>query len=183
MKKALFAVCLAPMMALGATSAERGLLDTARELGWPDADLERLEAVCATNRARRIAAADARKAAEQSRPKPDPTLERLRADAKARARRYAVLRRTVTIHQPGRTNLVVRAMASSLADKIAEARQLAESWKTQWQSATNRAEIAEARAARADAARAWLVSQRDKATLPSTKAIYQAIIDRLDAAE
>lgn len=26
----------------------------------------------------------------------------------------------------------------------------------------------------------WLVEQRDKAVLPSTKAIYQAIIDKLE---
>lgn len=39
---------------------------------------------------------------------------------------------------------------------------------------------AEARAARLDALRSWLVEQRDKAVLPTTKAIYQAIIDRID---
>ena len=39
---------------------------------------------------------------------------------------------------------------------------------------------AEARAERLDRLRAWLVEQRDKALLPTTKAIYQAIIDKLD---
>lgn len=43
-----------------------------------------------------------------------------------------------------------------------------------------RATSAEARAARLDRLRAWLVEQRDKAVLPTTKAIYQAIIDRID---
>ncbi len=43
-----------------------------------------------------------------------------------------------------------------------------------------RAASAEARAARLDRLRAWLVEQRDKAVLPTTKAIYQAIIDRID---
>ena len=54
-------------------------------------------------------------------------------------------------------------------------------------SATNRAAIAEAaervaeaRAARLDALREYLVEQRDKAILPSTKAIYQALIDKID---
>lgn len=37
-----------------------------------------------------------------------------------------------------------------------------------------------ARAARLDALRAWLVALRDAATLPTTKALYQAIIDRID---
>lgn len=61
-------------------------------------------------------------------------------------------------------------------------------------AATNRAAIAEAaeaiaeakaaaaerRAARLDAFRDYLVEQRDKAVLPSTKAIYQALIDKID---
>ena len=53
--------------------------------------------------------------------------------------------------------------------------------------ATNRVAIAEAkeaaaeaRAARLDAFRDYLVEQRDKAILPSTKAIYQALIDKID---
>lgn len=44
-----------------------------------------------------------------------------------------------------------------------------------------RATSAEARAARLDRLRDWLVEQRDKTPLPVTKAIYQAIIDRIDA--
>ena len=54
-------------------------------------------------------------------------------------------------------------------------------------SATNRAaiaeaaeKVAEARAARLDALREYLVEQRDKAVLPSTKAIYQVLIDKID---
>ena len=43
-----------------------------------------------------------------------------------------------------------------------------------------RATSAEARAARLDRLRNWLIEQRDKALLPTTKAIYQAIIDRID---
>lgn len=43
-----------------------------------------------------------------------------------------------------------------------------------------RATSAEARAARLDALKAWLEEQRDKAVLPTTKAVYQAIIDRID---
>lgn len=43
-----------------------------------------------------------------------------------------------------------------------------------------RATSAEARAARLDKLRTWLVEQRDKAVLPTTKAIYQAIIDKID---
>ena len=46
--------------------------------------------------------------------------------------------------------------------------------------ATNSLAVANAKAARADALKAWLAEQRDKALLSSTKAIYQAIIDRLE---
>ena len=44
-----------------------------------------------------------------------------------------------------------------------------------------RATSAEARAERLDRLRDWLVEQRDRTPLPVTKAIYQAIIDRIDA--
>ena len=54
--------------------------------------------------------------------------------------------------------------AASAAAKIAEARAI----------------IAERRAARLDTLRAWLVTMRDAAVLPTTKAIYQAIIDKID---
>lgn len=56
-----------------------------------------------------------------------------------------------------------------------------------YSAATNRAaiaeaaeKVAEARAARLDALREYLVEQRDKAVLPSTKAIYQVLIDKID---
>lgn len=82
------------------------------------------------------------------------------------------------------TNAVRRVIGTvqtnTFEQRLAGARALAEQWRTQWQSATNRAEIAEAKAARADAVKAWLVEQRDKAVLPTTKAIYQAIIDKME---
>ena len=43
-----------------------------------------------------------------------------------------------------------------------------------------RATSAEARAARLNVLKTWLEEQRDKAVLPTTKAIYQAIIDKID---
>ena len=49
-----------------------------------------------------------------------------------------------------------------------------------YSAAVERATSAEARAARLDALKAWLVEQRDRAVLSTTKAIYQAIIDRLE---
>lgn len=80
------------------------------------------------------------------------------------------------------TNAVKRIVGkfqkNTFAERIAEAREAAEQWRANWQSATNRAAIAEARAARFAAFRAWLVEQRDKS--PLQKKIYQAIIDRLD---
>ena len=75
------------------------------------------------------------------------------------------------------TNAVKRIVGkfqkNTFAERIAEAREAAEQWRANWQSATNRA-------ARLAAFRAWLVEQRDKQPLQTTKKIYQAIIDRLD---
>ena len=61
-----------------------------------------------------------------------------------------------------------------------ELRALNVRWTELYSVATNSAAAAERRAARADAAKEWLIEQRDKAILPSTKAIYQAIIDKLE---
>ena len=49
-----------------------------------------------------------------------------------------------------------------------------------YNAATNSLAVAEARAARADALKAWLEAQRDKSPLQTTKKIYQAIIDKLE---
>jgi len=38
-----------------------------------------------------------------------------------------------------------------------------------------------AASARMDSLRAWLEEQRDSAVLPTTKALYQAILDRMEA--
>lgn len=46
---------------------------------------------------------------------------------------------------------------------------------------TKRADAAEAKAARLDSLRAWLVERRDAVPTQIQKAIYQAIIDRIDA--
>lgn len=50
----------------------------------------------------------------------------------------------------------------------------------QYQTAIQRATSAEARAARADALKAWLIEQRDKSPLQTSKAIYQAILNKLE---
>jgi len=50
----------------------------------------------------------------------------------------------------------------------------------QWRAAIERATSAEARAERLDRLRDWLVEQRDKSPLQTVKAIYQAIINKLD---
>ena len=55
--------------------------------------------------------------------------------------------------------------------------------QTVYASVTNRLLNAETRAARLDAFRAYLVEKRDAAPLQTTKAIYQALIDRIDGAE
>ena len=100
----------------------------------------------------------------------DPTIERLRQDAQRRKARFEVLKRTQTVYEPGRTNLNVRAMRASLAQKIAEAR-------LGWTNAVLRIERV---SAALDDRRAEYVQKRDAATLPTTKALYQAFIDAID---
>lgn len=82
------------------------------------------------------------------------------------------------------------ALAESNTAQMVEIRRLdnlASNFSNAWAVAeyevsvfSNRWNTAEARAARLDALRTYLVEQRDKAALPTTKAIYQAIIDRID---
>lgn len=174
------ALCLAASAAAASTFESR-LADTARGLGWSDADVARLAALFATNRAEFAAARRAKLAAA---PRPDPVLEALRADARRRANRYAVLKRTVADYRPGRTNLVARQMAASLAQKIAEARagwtnalQRVEEVRAKWQDAEARASAVRARLLER---RAEYVQKRDKSVLSSTKAIYQLFIDVID---
>lgn len=100
----------------------------------------------------------------------DPTIERLRQDAQRRKARFEVLKRTQTAYEPGRTNMNVRAMRASLAQKIAEAR-------LGWTNAVLRIERV---SAALDERRAEYVQKRDSSTLPTTKALCQAFIDAID---
>ena len=82
------------------------------------------------------------------------------------------------------TNVVRRVIGktqtNTFEQRLAELREIAAQWQDRWSQATNRADIAEAKVARMEAFKAWLVEQRDKAALPTTKALYQEIIDRLE---
>lgn len=78
------------------------------------------------------------------------------------------------------SNTTLTRIAKEWQSASAEWQATANAWRDQFASATNLTALAEARAARADALKAWLVEQRDKAVLSTTKAIYQAIIDRLE---
>ena len=109
-------------------------------------------------------------------------------------RRICVGRDTTTIpgsvittwYRNGRPDTLAPAVVTNVLHSISGAMQdnplqtRIEELRAQYQEAIERATSAEARAARLDALRAWLVEQRDKAVLPTTKAIYQAIIDRID---
>lgn len=82
------------------------------------------------------------------------------------------------------TNVLKHITGREQRNPIQEAaeriRKQAEEWMSRATSAEARAARAETRAAALDRLREWLVEQRDKALLPTTKAIYQAIIDKLD---
>lgn len=71
--------------------------------------------------------------------------------------------------------------AQEYAEAYAVATNRAASFIADYTSLSNRAAIAEAKVERTELFKAWLVEQRDKALLPTTKAIYQAILDRLEA--
>ena len=70
--------------------------------------------------------------------------------------------------------------AQLYADAYASATNSLAQLRVDYANATNRAEIAEARAARLGSLRDYLVELRDKAPLLTTKSIYQALIDRID---
>lgn len=70
--------------------------------------------------------------------------------------------------------------AREYADAYAETTNRLALLSLDFAAATNRTTIAEAKVARMEAFKAWLVEQRDNARLSTTKAIYQAIIDKID---
>ena len=104
-----------------------------------------------------------------------------------RNRRICVSRDTSTIpgsvittwYRNGKPDTLAPSVVTNILHEISGRVQdnplqaLVERWR-------ERATSAEARAERLDRLRSWLVEQRDKALLPTTKAIYQAIIDRID---
>lgn len=73
--------------------------------------------------------------------------------------------------------VVGRVQTNTFEQRLAEARALAEQW---WETATNATARVERVTAALDERRAEYVQKRDTATLPSTKAIYQAFIDAID---
>ena len=78
--------------------------------------------------------------------------------------------------------VVGRVQTNTFEQRLAEARAQVEELREKWQAALERATTAEAKAARAEAVKAWLVEQRDKASSSIIKAIYQAIIDKMEDA-
>lgn len=89
-------------------------------------------------------------------------------------------------HRNGKPDTLAPAVVTNVLKQVVGREQLnpiqdlAEQLRKQVEEWRERATSAEARAARLDRLRDWLVEQRDKALLPTTKAIYQAIIDRID---
>ena len=191
MKKLLFVLCALPVLAFA--KRVHPYLKTARDLGWSDEDVGRLETVITVVASNRVMAARNRGmklAAERAAPKTDPDLERLRRDARKRAARYAVLKRTVTRHEPGKTNLVARAMAATLAEKIEAARSLAASWETA--ARENEADAKVTKDIRKAAKKAEknlekilkdLEKAKGKSSTTEEAGLYQALIDILSPSE
>ena len=76
--------------------------------------------------------------------------------------------------------VVGRVQTNTFEQRLAEARAQAEELREKWQTALERATTAEAKAARAEAVKAWLVEQRDKSQGLAAKAIYQAILNKFE---
>lgn len=76
--------------------------------------------------------------------------------------------------------IIGKMQTNTFEQRLAELRDIAAQWQDRWAQATNRAEITAAKAARIEAFKAWLIKQRDKAAFPTTEALYQAIIDKLE---
>lgn len=76
--------------------------------------------------------------------------------------------------------IIGKMQTNTFEQRLAELRDIAAQWQDRWAQATNRAEITAAKAARIEAFKAWLIEQRDKAAFPTTEALYQAIIDKLE---
>ena len=75
---------------------------------------------------------------------------------------------------------VATERANEYAEAYANATNRAASIIADYASVSNRAAIAEAKVARTEVFKAWLIEQRDNARLPTTKALYQSIIDKLE---
>ena len=114
-------------------------------------------------------------------------------------RRICVARDTTTLpgyvittwHRNGKLDTLAPAVVTNELKRIVGAGQMnpiqklaeqwqaaAEKWRTNYMTASNRAARAEARR---DAIVAWAEEQRDAAVLPTTKALWQSIIDKLRA--
>lgn len=86
------------------------------------------------------------------------------------------------------TNSVLTERVGALGKRIEDLEVDVQLWRDSFAAETNRFQnlaidytVATNRAARLDAFRAHLTEQRDKAALPTTKAIYQALLDKIDS--
>lgn len=152
-------------------SRVRRLETAAASAGWTDVETAKLRKLLRADAARAYAEKGEKRAKRlAAAPKIDKDVEKLRKTAKDRAARFAVLKRTQTAYEPGRTNLAVRAMKASLKEKLDEARQ-------GWTNALRRVASVEERLL---VRREEYVAKRDSATLPTTKALCQGFIDIID---
>lgn len=104
-------------------------------------------------------------------------------------RRICISRDTTTIpgsvittwYRNGRPDTKAPAVVTNVLHRISGAMQ-DNPLQSRIAALIERATSAEARAARLDRLKDWLIEQRDKAVLPTTKAIYQAILDKMESA-
>jgi len=103
-----------------------------------------------------------------------------RPDTKAPAVVTNVLKNVAGVLQNNPLQARLEELGEQYREAMSDFQSVMHDTVERYNAATNSLAAAEARAARADALKSWLVEQRDKALLESTKKIYQAIIDRLE---
>lgn len=187
MKKLTILILTATALSV-ATASKRTdyLVQSAREAGWTETQIDRLQALCSDYERAATALRDFQQLSGLT-PKPavttvtadlrDKSIRQIADIAKASRNRYEVLRNTVTHHDPTRTNLFARTARASMQTKLDEARQRAEAFYVQ---ATNHL-------ARLETVRSELTNMRDEYQAKSssgsviTKPVYKAIVQVFDS--
>jgi len=100
----------------------------------------------------------------------DPAIKAIAKIAVEQRNRFEVLSKTIRRYDPNRTNIVVRAARQSMQEKLDAERTKVRDCLSRLATATSRL----------DRVTAFLEEKRNEARLSTTRAIYQAVIDKMN---